>query len=227
MAAGVDQPMIVTIDGPAGSGKSTAARRLAERLGFEFLDTGAMYRAVALRSLTLGAEVDDAKRIAEIARNMEIDALGPIVRADGCDVTAAIRTPEVTGAASRVAAIPDVRAAMVRLQRKAAEGRHVVSEGRDQGTVVFPHAECKFFLTADPNERARRRRLELAAQGEEIAFEELLRQILERDTRDETRETAPLRAADDAVRIDTSHLSLDETVERMEAVVREKTDGCV
>jgi cytidylate kinase len=227
MAAGVDQPMIVTIDGPAGSGKSTAARRLAERLGFEFLDTGAMYRAVALRSLTLGADVDDAKRIAEIASNMEIDALGPIVRADGCDVTAAIRTPEVTGAASRVAAIPDVRAAMVRLQRKAAEGRHVVSEGRDQGTVVFPHAECKFFLTADPNERARRRRLELAAQGEEIAFEELLRQILERDTRDETRETAPLRAADDAVRIDTSHLSLDETVERMEAVVREKTDGPV
>jgi cytidylate kinase len=227
MAAGVDQPMIVTIDGPAGSGKSTAARRLAERLGFEFLDTGAMYRAVALRSLTLGADVDDAKRIAEIARNIQIDALGPIVRADGSDVTTAIRTPEVTGAASRVAAIPDVRAAMVRLQRKAAEGRHVVSEGRDQGTVVFPDAECKFFLTADPNERARRRRQELAEQGEEIAFEDLLRQILERDTRDETRETAPLRAADDAVRIDTSHLSLEQTVQQMEAVVRQKTGGAV
>jgi cytidylate kinase len=217
--------MIVTIDGPAGSGKSTAARRLAERLGFEFLDTGAMYRAVAWRSLSLGADVDDAQRIAEIAQNIQIDVLGPIVRADGCDVTTAIRTPEVTGAASRVAAIPDVRTAMVRLQRKVAEGRNVVSEGRDQGTVVFPHAECKFYLTADPNERARRRRLELAAQGEEIAFEDLLQQILERDTRDRTRETAPLRAADDALRIDTSHLSLDETVERMEAVVRAKTGG--
>ena len=218
-------PMIVTIDGPAGSGKSTAARRLAERLGFEFLDTGAMYRAVALRSLTLGADVDDAERVAEIAHSIQLDVLGPIVRADGCDVTAAIRTPDVTGAASRVAAIPDVRAAMVRLQRKAADGRHVVSEGRDQGTVVFPNAECKFYLTADPNERARRRRLELAEQGEDIAFEELLSQILERDTRDETREVAPLRPADDAVRIDTSHLSLDETVQRMEAVVRAKTGG--
>jgi cytidylate kinase len=219
--------MIVTIDGPAGSGKSTAARRLAERLGFEFLDTGAMYRAVALRSLTLGANVDDAKRIAEIAHDIEIDALGPIVRADGRDVTAEIRTPEVSSVASRVAAIPDVRTAMVRLQRKAAEGRHVVSEGRDQGTVVFPHAECKFYLTADPHERARRRRLELAEQGEDIAFEDLLSQILERDTRDETREVAPLRPADDAIRIDTSHLSLDETVQRMEAVVRAKTGRVV
>jgi cytidylate kinase len=214
--------MIVTIDGPAGSGKSTAARRLAERLDFEFLDTGAMYRAVALEAIARKLDINDAQRVAQVARGIEIDALGPVVRANGRDVTAAIRTPEVTSVASRVAAIPEVRSAMVRLQRKAAEGRHVVSEGRDQGTVVFPDAECKFFLTADANERARRRQLELAAQGEKFAFEDLLRQILERDTRDETRETAPLRAADDAVRIDTSHLSPDEMVRRMEAVVREK-----
>lgn len=213
--------MIVTIDGPAGSGKSTAARHLAERLGFDFLDTGAMYRAVALEALTLGIDISDVERVAQLAGKMEIEALGPIVRANGRDVTAAIRTPEVTSAASRVAAIPEVRAALVRLQRNAAEGRHVVSEGRDQGTIVFPNAECKFYLTADPNERARRRRLELAAVGEEIAFEDLLRQIVERDTRDETRDTAPLRAADDALRIDTSHLSQDETVGRMEAIVRE------
>jgi cytidylate kinase len=217
--------MIVTIDGPAGSGKSTAARQLAERLGFDFLDTGAMYRAVALHSLALGVDLNDVERIAQIAHRMEIDAVGPIVLVDGRDVTAAIRTPEVTSAASQVAAIPEVRTAMVRLQRKAAEGRDVVSEGRDQGTVVFPNAECKFYLTADPNERARRRRLELAAQGEQIAFEDLLRQILERDTRDETRDTAPLRAADDALRIDTSNLSPDETVRHMEAVVREKIGG--
>jgi CMP/dCMP kinase len=217
--------MIVTIDGPAGSGKSTAARKLAERLGFEFLDTGAMYRAVALQSLALGLDLSDVERVAQVARTIEIEALGPIVRADGRDVTSAIRSPEVTSGASRVAAIPEVRAAMVRLQRKAAERRDIVSEGRDQGTVVFPNAECKFYLTADPNERARRRRLELAAQGEEIAFEELLQQILERDTRDKTRETAPLRAADDALRIDTSNLSPDDMVGRMEVVVREKIGG--
>jgi CMP/dCMP kinase len=217
--------MIVTIDGPAGSGKSTAARRLAERLGFEFLDTGAMYRAVGLKALDSGIDINDAERVAHVAEGMEIDAVGPIVRADGRDVTAAIRTPAVTSAASRVAAIPAVRSAMVRVQRKAAGDRNVVSEGRDQGTVVFPDAECKFFLTADANERARRRQIELAAQGEQIAFEDLLRQILERDTRDETRETAPLRAAHDAMRIDTSHLSPDEVVRRIEAVVREKIGG--
>jgi cytidylate kinase len=214
--------MIVTIDGPAGSGKSTAARSLAERLGFAFLDTGAMYRAVALQALTLALDLGDAEGVARVAREMEIEALGPVVRVDGRDVTAAIRSPEVTSAASLVAAIPDVRAALVRLQRQAAEGRDVVSEGRDQGTVVFPNAQCKFYLNADADERARRRLLELQATGEQIAFEDLLKQILERDTRDKTRDTAPLRPADDALRIDTSHLSADETVSRMEAVVREK-----
>jgi CMP/dCMP kinase len=214
--------MIVTIDGPAGSGKSTTARRLAERLGFEFLDTGAMYRAVALETIALGIDLDDVERIAEVARRMDIDVAGAIVRVDGRDVTAAIRTPNVTSAASQVAAIAAVRAALVRLQQKSAQGRNVVSEGRDQGTVVFPQAECKFYLTADPHERARRRLLELEAQGQKIAFDDLLRQIVERDTRDKTRDTAPLRAADDAIRIDTSQLSPDEAVRQLEAIVRQK-----
>ncbi len=216
--------MIVTIDGPAGSGKSTAARRLAERLGFDFLDTGAMYRAVALEVLSRGIDIHDVGRVSQVADTAEIEALGPIVRAGGRDVTADIRTPEVTSAASKVAAIPEVRTALVRLQRQAAERRNIVSEGRDQGTVVFPHAECKFYLTADPNERARRRQLELAEQGETIAVEDLLRQILERDNRDQTRDTAPLRPADDAIRIDTSHLSPDEMVGRLESLVRERMD---
>jgi CMP/dCMP kinase len=214
--------MIVTIDGPAGSGKSTAARRLAERLGFDFLDTGAMYRAVALEVLSRGIDSGDVARVVQVAHTIEIEALGPVVRAAGRDVTAAIRTPEVSSAASKVAAIPEVRTELVRLQREAAERRNVVSEGRDQGTVVFPLAECKFYLTADPNERARRRQLELAEQGETIAVEDLLRQILERDNRDQTRDTAPLRPADDAIRIDTSHLSPDEMIGRLEALVRER-----
>jgi cytidylate kinase len=208
--------MIVTIDGPAGSGKSTAARR------FDFLDTGAMYRAVALEVLSRGIDIGDVAQVVQVAHAADIEALGPVVRAGGRDVTAAIRTPEVSSAASKVAAIPEVRTELVRLQRQAAERRNVVSEGRDQGTVVFPLAECKFYLTADPNERARRRQLELAEQGETIAVQDLLRQILERDNRDQTRDTAPLRPADDAIRIDTSHLSPDEMVVCLETLVRER-----
>jgi cytidylate kinase len=214
--------MIVTIDGPAGSGKSTAARLLAERLGFPFLDTGAMYRAVALESLSAGIDLEDEARVAEVARGLDIDALGPTVRANGRDVTAAIRAPEISGAASRVAANPVVREAMVRLQRHAAAGRDIVTEGRDQGTVVFPHAECKFYLTADPHERARRRQGELESQGERVPFDDLLAQILERDTRDKTRETSPLMPAEDALHIDTSHMSPDEMVRCLETIVRRR-----
>jgi CMP/dCMP kinase len=212
--------MIVTIDGPAGSGKSTAARLLAQRLGFQFLDTGAMYRAVALECLALGIDLSDEVGVAEVARRLNIVALGPTVRSNGRDVTAAIRAPEISGAASRVAANPAVREAMVRLQREAAEGRKIVTEGRDQGTVVFPDAFCKFYLTADPDERARRRQLELEEQGERVAFEELRAQILERDTRDKSRKNSPLVAAGDAQRIDTSKMTTDEMVHCLETIVR-------
>jgi cytidylate kinase len=217
--------MIVTIDGPAGSGKSTAARLLAQRLGFDFLDTGAMYRAVALKCLAAGVDLNDAQRVAEIARGIRIEALGPSVRADGVDVTEAIRTAEVSTAASRVAANPGVRAALVAMQREAAAGRNVVAEGRDQGTVVFPQAECKFFITAAPDERARRRQAELREQGEDVPFDELVAQIRERDTRDETRATAPLRAAADAVLIDSSNLSSEEVARRLEEAVRRAQRG--
>ena len=214
--------MIITIDGPAGAGKSSVARALARRLGFRFLDTGAMYRAVALESLSAGIDLDDKARVAEVARGLDIDALGPTVRANGRDVTAAIRAPEISGAASRVAANPGVRDAMVRLQRQAAAGRDIVTEGRDQGTVVFPHAECKFYLTADPDERARRRQRELEEQGERVPFDDLLAQILERDTRDKTRETAPLMAAEDALHIDTSRMSTDEMVRCLETIIHRR-----
>lgn len=223
--AGTLKRMIITIDGPAGSGKSTAARLLAERLGFQFLDTGAMYRAVALESLAAGVDLSDEPRVAEVARRLQVDALGPTVRANGRDVTAAIRAPEVSAAASRVAANPAVREALVQLQRLTAGGRNIVTEGRDQGTVVFPDALCKFYLTADPDVRARRRQRELAEQGEPMEFDDLRTQILERDTRDKTRTAAPLLPADDALQIDTSHMTPDETVRRLEAIVRDRMAG--
>ena len=214
--------MIVTIDGPAGSGKSTAARLLAERLGFQFLDTGAMYRAVALECLERQIHVADEARVAEVARSLKIDALGPTVLSNERDVTTAIRAPEIAGAASRVAAIPAVREAMVRQQQQAAAGHNIVTEGRDQGTVVFPDALCKFYLTAEPDERARRRQREMEEQGVRVGFDELRAQIEERDSRDQNRQTAPLLAAADALAIDTTSMTIDEAVRCLETIVHRR-----
>lgn len=212
--------MIVTIDGPAGTGKSTVARQLAARLGFEFLNTGAMYRAVALACLQRA--VDPAAEVAAnaVAASLSIHFSHNRLLLDGMDVTEEVRQPEVSHAASQVAAIPAVRARLVELQRAAAEGIDLVTEGRDQGTVVFPDAACKFFLTASPAERARRRQRELAQQGQDIDLEEILQQQAERDDRDLNRAVAPLKPAEDAEIVDTSEMTLDAVLEHLEQRVR-------
>lgn len=214
--------MIVTIDGPAGSGKSTAARGLSQRLGFEFLDTGAMYRCVALAVLNQGIDPADSQSVGDVSQQIRISFADAHVILNGEDVTQAIRTAEVSEAASKVAQYPVVREALVDLQRQAAEGVNIVSEGRDQGTVVFPDALCKFFLIADPEERARRRFDEMQGQDQEITQEEILQQIHQRDQRDESRTVAPLKPADDAVEINTSQLSIEEVLDQLEQTVRER-----
>ena len=214
--------MIVTIDGPAGSGKSTVARALADRLGFHFLQTGAMYRAVGLVCVRESLDMTDEAATARAAGRVTISFPDEHVFVDGEDVTDLIRAAEVTAAASVVAQHAGVRNAMVVLQRAAAQGHDVVSEGRDQGTVVFPQAECKVFLTADPRRRAERRQQELAEKGVEASVEEILAQIRDRDARDESRAVAPMKKADDAVLLDTSDLGPDEVLDRLEAIAREK-----
>ena len=217
--------MIVTIDGPAGTGKSTVARKLADRLGFAFLDTGAMYRAIAARCLADGVDPDDRERVAALARSAQVRYRDGRTIVDGQDVTGELRTAPTTEAASRIAQNIDVRAALVRQQQLWAAGKDVVSEGRDQGTVAFPQASCKFFLTAEPGERARRRQQELAARGEHVSLQDLLAEQSARDRRDESRVVAPLRPAADAVLVDTTDLPLDAVVDRLEAHVRESCPG--
>lgn len=216
------QQMIVTIDGPAGAGKSSVARTLARRLGFEFLDTGAMYRAVALAAARRQLHWDDEQAIAALARQLTI-VLGPgRVLLDGEDVTQAIRTSEITAVTTYAANNPAVRVHLVELQRQAAEGKNVVTEGRDQGTVVFPDAACKVFLTATPEERARRRLADLRAAGEQVEFNDVLRQQNLRDRRDSQRQCGPLVAAADAVEIVTDGMTPEEVVDKLEALVRAK-----
>lgn len=211
---------IITIDGPAGSGKSTVAHQLASRLGFELLDTGAMYRAVAWSALQAGIPPESARDLGTLAAQLQLRMHDRHVWINEIDVTSHLRTPEVSQMASIVASVPAVREALVAQQRQVATGRRVVSEGRDQGTVVFPDATCKFFLTASPVVRAHRRYSELAAVGQDIDFETLLAQQQARDHRDQTRACAPLLKAEDAIEIDTSHLALDDVISQIEQLVR-------
>jgi cytidylate kinase len=214
--------MIVTIDGPAGAGKSSAARELARRLGFRFLDTGAMYRAVTLAAKERGLDLTDAERLAQLAGEIRVDLDGDHVLLDGRDVTKEIRSYEITTSIQFAADNPAVRAQLVVWQRAAANGRDVVTEGRDQATVVFPHAECKIFLTADEEERARRRFRDLVARGENVAFEEVLATQHVRDERDRTRPVGALVKDPDAVEVCTTGLTPDEVVARLEEIVRSK-----
>jgi CMP/dCMP kinase len=215
--------MIVTIDGPAGAGKSTIARQLAERLGFAFLDTGAMYRAVALAALRRQLGPDDADQIARLAESSLIDFDGRRTLLDGEDVSSAIRTPEVSAAVFLAADNIDVRRRLVELQRQIAGSRNIVTEGRDQGTVAFPNAQCKIFLTARPQERARRRYDELASRGERITYEEVLAQQIERDQRDAIRPVGALIKAADAVEVGTDGLTPEQVVDRLEQIVTQAT----
>ena len=211
--------MIVTIDGPAGSGKSTVAKALACELGWVYLDSGAIYRAVTLAAMRADAQMDSAPALCEIARTMRLclepDAKGTRVVLDDEDVTAAIRTPEVTAKVHHVATCAQLRQAIIPLQRQFARTGNLVAEGRDMGTVVFPDAERKFYLDASVEERARRRQQELAAKGIQTTVEEVLADMVVRDRSDTTRAAAPLRQADDAVAVDTTRQTIEQVVQAL------------
>jgi CMP/dCMP kinase len=217
---------VVAIDGPAGAGKSTTARRLAARLDYSFLDTGALYRAVALSARRRGVDWRNEVGLAEmiLALDLRFDGSGENARVlvDGVDVTRDIRTPEISDGASLVSAFSQVRAALLELQRSIGERGRIVAEGRDTGTVVFPAAAAKFFLNAPASVRAERRARELRAAGQAVDLADVLREMELRDERDRTRTVSPLRRADDAFEIDTAGLTAEEVVERMEAVVRSR-----
>ena len=211
--------MIVTLDGPAGAGKSTAARALAARLGWCYLDTGAMYRTVALVALERGISLDDAAALAELAASLAIDFQAGRVLLGDRDVSAEIRTERITQATRPVADAPPVRAAMKQLQRRLAEGRDVVTEGRDQGSEVFPWAEVKVFLTASADERARRRHREEAGRGLATSLESVRAAQARRDEGDRVRPVGAMQPAADALILETDGLSADEVVDRLAALV--------
>ena len=221
--------MIVAIDGPSGAGKSSLTRLLARRLGYINIDTGAMFRAVALMAKRAGIACEDDAALAELCRGISIafrrDGESCRVEVNGEDVSSAIRSEEIGLLTSRISARKPVRDALLAMQRRMGEAGGVILEGRDIGTVVFPDAEVKFFLSASAEERGRRRYLELSERGEKVTLEETVEKVVSRDRQDEGREHAPLRKAQDAVSIDSTALSMDEVLELMERTVRQRLPG--
>jgi CMP/dCMP kinase len=213
--------MIVTIDGPAGAGKSSIAKQAAEAVGFEFLDTGAMYRAVALAAIRAQIEFDDRPALVHLARNCRLEPDGDRIRMNGADVSSEIRSPTVTSAVKFVADVLEIRHELVRQQRQFALGRSIVSEGRDQGTDVFPDAQCKIFLTASPEERARRRWTQLAQEGRAIAYEDILEAQNRRDAEDSSRAYGALRIAPDARVLMTDKMTPAEVLQATIKIIRE------
>jgi cytidylate kinase len=220
--------LIITIDGPAASGKSTAARLLANKLGASFLDTGAMYRAVTLAAMRAGVDLNDEEKLLDVTQKyvfqFSVKAGKMIVRIDGSDVTEQIRSPRVTANARYIAAAPTVREKLVQMQRQFAAGQQkIVTEGRDQGTVAFGDADIKFYLTADSAERARRRLAELRDKGAAVeSLEQIRKTIEERDKSDESRAVGPLKPAEDAIVVDTTNLSIEQVVDKLACHVKEK-----
>lgn len=210
---------IIAVDGPSGAGKSTVSQKLAEKMGYLYLDTGAMYRAAALKALRMGLDLDDPDSVAKIKDELEIDLVkGPDclrVLLGGEDVSNEIRRPDMGMAASRISRHRAIREKLWSLQRRLGEKGGVVAEGRDMGTVVFPRADFKFFVTASAEERARRRYSELAQKGYQVDYNEVLEDVKKRDEQDSKRELAPLKSAEDAVLVDTTSLNIEQTVEKI------------
>ena len=211
--------LVITIDGPAGSGKSTTARQVAERLGLSYLDTGAMYRAIALKAVRLGYDPDSEVSIGALAEKTKLEFVQVAGKQrlllDSEDVTDQIRTPDVTAAASAISAIAKVREVLVERQRQFGREGGVVAEGRDTGSVVFPDAGLKVYLIADPNVRAQRRHLDMEAMGLESTAQEQLEHIVRRDEADSTRKTSPLTKPEGAIEVDTTNLTIDEQAEKI------------
>ena len=216
----------IAIDGPAGAGKSTLARQLAGELGYLYVDTGAIYRTVAVKTCRAGVDAADAEKVIPLLDDMNIrmeyDSQGvQRMYLDGEDVSEAIREHHISGLASKVSAIPAVRAFLLDFQRKQAREHNVIMDGRDIGTVVLPNADVKIFLTASPEAHAQRRTLELQQKGQQADFEGILRDIMERDEQDRNRPIAPLKQADDAVLVDTTNLDLAGSLEALKTAVKE------
>lgn len=216
---------IIALDGPAGSGKSTIAKVIAKNFGLTYLDTGAMYRMVALYILENNIDFNNVADVENILNNIKVDIIDDKFILNGKDVSLEIRTPEVTKIVSPVSAIKAVRVKLVDLQREISKGKKVILDGRDIGTVVFPNADLKVFLIASPEERAKRRVKDYASKGITEDFETVLKDILERDHTDSTRKESPLKKAEDAIEVDTSFLNIEESVQAISNLIKEKIGG--